>query len=205
MIIPATDPEAPAGSAEPAPERSEWTRLDASAKRERLLAAATEVFARDGLDAPMSVVADAAGAGVASVYRVFPSKRELLAALVTRRMDQVAAAAQEAYEQPGDRWSALTGMLRSLVSAQRGDYLIGDARALVADHPDVIAAVKRSSAAQERLLAEARAEGRLRADATTLDLRLLFAATRGARRVEPDQWPRMLELMIDALDTQRGD
>jgi AcrR family transcriptional regulator len=205
MIIPATDPEAPAGSAEPAQERSEWTRLEASAKRERLLAAATEVFARDGLDAPMSVVADAAGAGVASVYRVFPSKRELLAALVTRRMDQVAAAAQEAYEQPGDRWSALTGMLRSLVSAQRADYLIGDARALVADHPDVVAAVERSSKAQERLLAEARAEGRLRADATTLDLRLLFAATRSARRVEPNQWPRMLELMIDALDTQRRD
>jgi AcrR family transcriptional regulator len=204
MIIPATDPEATAGSAAPAEERAEWTRLEPAAKRERLLEAATEVFGRDGLDAPMSVVADAAGAGVASVYRLFGSKRELLAALVTRRMDQVAAAAQEADAQPGDRWSALTGMLRSLVSAQRADYLIGDARALVADHPDVIAAVHRASEAQERLLAEARAEGRLREDATTLDLRLLFAATRGARRVEPDQWPRMLELMIDALEARPG-
>ena len=166
--------------------------------------AATEVFARDGLDAPMSVVADAAGAGVASVYRLFESKRELLAALVVRRMDTIAAAAQEAYEQPGSPWEALTGMLRSLVSAQRADYLIGDARAAVADHPDVIDAVTRASEAQERLLAAARAEGRLRADATTLDLRLLFAATRAARRVEPDQWPRMLELMIDALDADRG-
>ena len=205
MIIPATDPEATAGSGTPAAERSEWTRLEPGAKRERLLGAATEVFGRDGLDAPMSVVADAAGAGVASVYRIFPSKRELLAALVTRRMDQIAAAAREAYAQPGDRWSALTGMLRSLVSAQRADYLIGDARGIVADHPDVVAAVARTSEAQERLLAEARAEGRLRADATTLDLRLLFAATRGARRVEPDQWPRMLELMIDALEARPGE
>jgi hypothetical protein len=57
--------------------------------------------------------------------------------------------------------------------------------------------------AQERLLAAARAEGRLRADATTLDLRLVFAATRAARNVEPEHWPRMLELMLDALDTQR--
>jgi AcrR family transcriptional regulator len=153
----------------------------------------------------MSVVAEAAGAGVASVYRLFPSKRELLAALVSRRMDQIAAAAREAYAQPGDRWSALTAMLRSLVNTQRADYLIGDARSAVADHPDVIAAVTRASEAQERLLAEARLEGRLRADATTLDLRLLFAATRAARRVEPEQWPRMLELMIDALDSQRGD
>ena len=197
MMIPLTEPEAASG-------RCEWTQLDSAAKRERLLAAATEVFARDGLDAPMSVVADAAGAGVASVYRLFESKRELLAALVVRRMDTVAAASRAAFESPGDRWSALTQMLTNLVSGQRADYLIGDARAAVADHPDVIAAVTRASEAQEQLLAAARAEGRLRADATTLDLRLLFAATRAARGVEPDQWQRMLELMIDALDARRG-
>jgi AcrR family transcriptional regulator len=196
MMIPASESEAASG-------RCGWTSLDARAKRERLLAAATEVFARDGLDAPMSVVADAAGAGVASVYRLFESKRELLAALVVRRMDTIAAAAQEAYEQPGNRWDALTAMVRSLVSAQRADYLIGEARAAVSDHPDVIEATSRASEAQERLLAAARAEGRLRADATTLDLRLLFAATRAARRVEPERWQRMLELLIDALDTQR--
>jgi AcrR family transcriptional regulator len=196
MMIPASESEAASG-------RCGWTSLTAPAKRERLLAAATEVFARDGLDAPMSVVADAAGAGVASVYRLFESKRELLAALVVRRMDTIAAAAREAYEQPGSRWNALTAMVRSLVSAQRADYLIAEARAAVSDHPDVIEAISRASEAQERLLAGARAEGRLRADATTLDLRLLFAATRAARRVEPERWQRMLELMIDALDTQR--
>jgi AcrR family transcriptional regulator len=197
MMIPVTEPEAPSG-------RCEWTSLDSSAKRERLLTAATEVFARDGLDAPMSVVADAAGAGVASVYRLYESKRELLAALVVRRMEALAATTEEAIAQPGGRWEALTGMLTSVVSAQRADSLIGDALAAVADRPDVADAVARASEAQERLLAAARDEGRLRADATSLDLRLLFAATRAARRVEPDQWQRMLELMIDALDARRG-
>ena len=197
MMIPVSHPEAPSG-------RCGWAQLDAGAKRERLLVAATEVFARDGLDAPMSVVADAAGAGVASVYRLFESKRELLAAIVVRRMEALAAATEEAMAQPGDRWEALTGMLTSVVSAQRADSLIGDALAAVADRPDVMAAVARASEAQERLLAAARDEGRLRADATALDLRLLFAATRAARRVEPDQWQRMLELMIDALDARRG-
>jgi AcrR family transcriptional regulator len=162
------------------------------------------VFARDGLDAPMSEVALAAGAGVASVYRLFASKRELLAELVTRRMDQVALAADGACASPGDRWSALTEMLTTLVQTQRADSLMGEARAAVADHPDVVAAVARASEAQERLMVAARAEGRLRADATTLDLRLLFAATRAARRVEPEQWPRMFQLMIDALDSDRG-
>src|ERR1700761_8440912 len=112
MKIPVTEPEAPSG-------RGEWTALDAAGKRERLVVAATDVFARDGLDAPMSAVADAAGAGVASVYRMFESKRELLAALVVWRMDEVAAASQAAFEEPGNRWEALTRMLRTLVNTQR--------------------------------------------------------------------------------------
>jgi AcrR family transcriptional regulator len=197
MTIPLTEPEAASG-------HCGWTELDAAGKRERLLVAAAEVFARDGLDAPVSVVADAAGAGVASVYRVFESKRELLAALVVRRLDAVATAATEAHDRPGERWAALTEMLHTLVNTQRADYLIVEASAAVADHPDVIAAGGRATEAHERLMAAAREEGRLRPDATALDLRLLFAATRAARQVEPEQWPRMLELMIDALDGDRS-
>ena len=179
-----------------------WASLDPAAKRERLLAAARDVFARQGLDAPMSEVADAAGAGVASVYRCYASKHELLAALVTRRMDEIADAAQTAAAGDGDRWTALTDMVTTLVRTQRADDLMGEARVEVGEHPDVVAASARAGDALESLLAEARDEGRLRSDATTLDLRLLFAATRAARRVEPELWPRMLALMIDALDTQ---
>ncbi|HZE05978.1 MAG TPA: hypothetical protein VE127_12175, partial [Solirubrobacteraceae bacterium] len=139
-----------------------------------------------------------------SVYRAFPSKHELLAALVTRRLDQFVVEAESTYRRDGDRWTALTDMLRSLAEAQRADYTMLEARMRVADHPDVVAAAARVTEAQERLLEAARAEGRLRPDATTLDLRLLFAATRAARNVEPRHWRRMLELMIDALDTRRG-
>lgn len=211
MIIPvgeaaseSTPGTAPEPGSPPGTAPSGWAKLTPAAKRERLLEAATEVFAQRGLDAPMSEVAVAAGAGVASVYRAFGSKHELLAALVARRMNQLAAAAEEADRRGGDRWAALTEMLRSLVEAQRSDYTMLEARMRVADHPDVVAAVARTTEAQERLLAAARAEGRLRADATTLDLRLLFAATRAARNVEPEYWRRMLELMLDALDSRRG-
>jgi len=178
-----------------------WSAMTAADKRERLLSAAADVFARHGLDAPMSEVAEAAGAGVASVYRCFASKHELLAALVARRMDQIAQAAGDACARPGDRWSALTDMLTSLVSRQSADNFLGEARMTVADHPEVIAASARASDAIDELLDAARDEGRLRADATAVDLRLLFAATRAAKQVEPERWPRMLQLMIDALDT----
>jgi AcrR family transcriptional regulator len=191
----------PPGSHAASPAGAEWATLDAAAKRARLLNAAGEVFARHGLDAPMSEVAEAVGAGVASLYRCFPSKHELLAALVARRMDQIAQAAREAGERHGDRWSALTEMLTVLVERQAADDLLGEARVSVAEHPDVIASSARATAALDRLLAAARVEGRLRADATTLDLRLLFAATRAAKQVEPEHWPRMLELLTDSLDT----
>ena len=181
----------------------EWSSLSANEKRERLLAAAASVFSRQGLDTPMSDVADAVGAGVASVYRLYPSKYELYAALVVRRMDQIVDAARAAELLPGDRWTGLTQMLRDLVAEQSVEPFVGEARALVADHPDVIASIARATDAQERVLAAARAEGRLRADASSLDLRLLFAATRAAKRLEPELWPRMLELMLDALDTRR--
>lgn len=93
-------------------------------------------------------------------------------------------------------------MLRSLVEGQSADDFMGEARARVADHAEVQAAGYRAETALERLLASARAQGRLRADASTLDLRLLFAATRAAKRVEPGLWPRMLALMLDALEAR---
>jgi AcrR family transcriptional regulator len=197
MIIP------PAGAAPLKSAREVWSTLGPEAKNERLLNAAAEIFARHGLETPMSEVAEAAGSGVASIYRLYPSKHELLAALVIRRMDQIAGAAAEAERRPGDRWSALIGLLRWVVETQSADDFMGEARAVVAGHPEVAEATTRAALGWERLLAEARAEGRLRSDASGLDLRLLFAATRAAKRVEPEQWPRMLELLIDALDSDR--
>jgi AcrR family transcriptional regulator len=179
-----------------------WSSLGAEAKSERLLQAASEVFARRGLGAPMSEVAKAAGSGMGSIYRRYPSKQELLAALVIRRLDQITVAAAEAERAAGDRWRGLTGMLHWAVETQAADDFMGEARAVVAGNADVVEATDRASAAWERLLAAARAEGRLRGDASVLDLRLLFAATRVAKRVEPEHWPRMLELMIDALDSE---
>jgi AcrR family transcriptional regulator len=178
---------------------SDWSKLSPVAKRERLLCAAAEVFAAEGIDASMPSVAAAAGAGVASVYRQFPSKHELIAALVIRRLDQIAEEAAQTAETEGDRFSALEAMLWKIVERQAYDDFLGDARVYVADDPEVDAAIDRASAALERLLVDARAEGRLRADASSLDLRLLFAATRAAKQVEPAAWRRTLELFIDAL------
>jgi AcrR family transcriptional regulator len=176
-----------------------WSSLAQREKRARLLLAAGEVFARDGLDAPMPAVAAAAGAGVGSVYRQFPSKRDLLAALVVERLQESERGAEAALASGEDRWSALTGLLWTLAERQVGDDVLGEAIVTVSEHPAVVEALAATVVSLERLLAAARAEGKLRDDATTLDLRLLFAATRAASQLEAGAWRRMLELGIDAL------
>ncbi|HLI59333.1 MAG TPA: TetR/AcrR family transcriptional regulator [Solirubrobacteraceae bacterium] len=179
-----------------------WSALAPDVKRERIIEAAIAVFSRRGLEAPMHEVAAAAGAGVASIYRVFPSKHDLWAAIVIRRLQEMTAAFERACEQPGPRWDALVEVLARHVTHQSPEPFFTEARAVVEDRPEVAAAHTHCVAAQARLLDAARAEGRLRADATPEDLKLLFAATRAARRHDPDSVPRMLELMLDALETR---
>jgi AcrR family transcriptional regulator len=177
-----------------------WADLEAEDKRTRLLHAAGEVFARDGLDAPMPAIAAAAGAGIGSVYRQFPSKRDLLAALVVERLNDAADGARAALAGNDGPWTALTGLLWALAERQATDGVLAEAMATVSEDRSVQEARASTQEALERLLAAARGEGRLRPDATTLDLRLLFAATRAAGQLEPGAWRRMLELGIDALD-----
>ena len=195
-------PQNPSGVAVPPPPT--WTALAPEVKRERIIEAAIAVFARQGLEAPMHEVATAAGAGVASIYRIFPSKHDLWAAIVIRRVEEMAAAFEQACERPGGRWEALVEVVSAHVARQSPEPFFNEARVVVEDRPEVADAIARSVAAQAKLLTAARAEGRLRADATPEDLRLVFAATRAARRNNPDRVPRMLELMLDALDTRHG-
>jgi AcrR family transcriptional regulator len=176
-----------------------WAELDPERKRALLLRVAGEVFARQGLDAPMPLIAAAAGAGVGSVYRQFPSKHDLLAALVVERLKDAENRARRALESTEGPWSALTGLLRGLAERQVGDDVLGEAMATVSEHPAVQAAVADTMTAIERLLAAARAEGRLRSDATGLDVRLILSATRAAGQLGPLAWRRMLDLGIDAL------
>lgn len=176
-----------------------WSELDAEAKRTRLLSSAGEVFARDGLHAPMPAIAAAAGAGVGSVYRQFPSKEDLLAALVVERHVEVEREVELALADPRGPWAALETLLWAIAARQAADDVLAEAMATVPGHPSVLEAVAATMHSLEALLGAAQAEGRLRADATALDLRLLFAATRAARGLDPEAWRRMLELGIDAL------
>ncbi len=197
MSIPQTSPPGHAW-AEVEPER-EWSTLTTEGKHERILHAAGRLFASEGLDAPMPAVAALAGVGVGSLYRQFPSKRELLAELVIRRLEQTTEAATAATAQTGDHWQALRAMLWTTLERQAADDFLGDAWNQVEDHERVRVAAGTALASIERLLELARTEGSLRADASALDIRLVFVAARASRQVEAEAWQRLLVLMLDGL------
>lgn len=181
-----------------------WSTLAPEAKRRRILRAADGVFSSFGLDASMPAVAAAAEAGVGSLYRQFPSKRDLLAALVAARLERVGSAARSAYAgASGSYWSALTALLTTIVHDERANDFLGEAIVRVGDHPDVVDAMARSHAELELLLRAAIAEGELRDDATILDIRLLFISTRAARRMRPEAAERMLTLVLDGYRARR--
>jgi AcrR family transcriptional regulator len=191
MVIPAAAPHAPSSDL--------WPELDADAKRDRLLAASREVFAREGLDAPMPAIAAAAGVGVASIYRQFPSKLDLLSALVIERLEEVEAAATAALDGPKGAWASLVNLIWEFASRQSEDPVVAEAMSCVLVEPHLEAARARTHAALGQLLDAARVEGRLREDATIVDIRIVFAGAHAAEKIEPGGWRRMTELGIDSL------
>jgi AcrR family transcriptional regulator len=180
------------------PARTPWAQLDAPGKRRRLLAAAESVFARHGLEAPVPAIAAAAGAGVGSIYRAFASKDEIVAALAVERLQWFRAQAEAALEEL-DAGAALETLLRVSAARQSADGVLGEALAVAFGLPEAAAARAAATTAVDDLVARAREQGAVRADATGADLRMLFAACRAADAVEPGGWRRMLDLGLAGL------
>ena len=73
-------------------------RRDAVANAARVVAAAAEVFAERGLDAPIPEIAKRAGVGKATVYRNFPTKADLVMAIALDRMATIRGSVGRALE-----------------------------------------------------------------------------------------------------------
>jgi AcrR family transcriptional regulator len=182
-----------------------WNELNPDEKRARLLEVGGEFFAREGLGAPMPTLAAAAGIGVGSLYRAFPSKRELLTALLVERLEEVTAEAQAALADPVGPWEALTAFMRKQAEQAVADDVMAEALARLKVDPTVARVRVRATSALRRLVDAAVASGEMREDATVLDVRLVFAGVRAAESVETGAWRRALELGISSLIRQRQD
>jgi AcrR family transcriptional regulator len=177
---------------------SPWATLDADGKRVRLLEAAEAVFARDGLDAPVPSIAAAAGAGVGSVYRAFASKDEIVCALARERLRWVQERAREALE-ASDAWDGLESLLRVIADRQIADGVLNEGFAAAFRRPDLAEPLAIATAAVDEVVQRARADGALRIDVSTEQLRGLFAGLRAAEATEPGSGATLLELVLAGL------
>jgi len=101
----------------PAAIRPRKVRSDSIENRERVLAAAREVFAESGLDALIPDIAARAGVGKGTVYRHFPSKEALIQAILDAYWRQLETMRQQALAND-DPWAGFAGLLRGMISVK---------------------------------------------------------------------------------------
>jgi AcrR family transcriptional regulator len=194
----------------PRRERRERRGRQAEAARNDMivLAAAREVFAAMGADAPVSAVAERAGVGIGSLYRRYGSKDDLLRHLCMLAMRQSIAAAQEALAVP-DAWDGLTGYIRAAVA--QGTGALAPLAGAIETTPEMWEASRRGRDLLGSLVSRAHAIGALRADATPLDVAHLIEmfgrlgpAPRGSDEHGTEEHAIRLRLLAIAIDGLRA-
>jgi AcrR family transcriptional regulator len=174
-------------------------RADARRNRDRVLAAAREVFGHSGADAQMDDVARVAGVGVGTVYRQFPTKEALIGEIVRQTFARFAVSAEEALRSASDPFEALAWLLHRNAEQLAGDaatrYAMGTGTALW----EAAAAERaRLETLAGELIARGRREGSVRADLTVADIGMVMCGLASSMARGFD-WRRHLQLLLDGL------
>jgi AcrR family transcriptional regulator len=178
-------------------------RRDAERNRALLVAAARDAFAADGIEVSVEEIARRAGVGIATLYRRFPTKEELIDAVLEDAFAEICQAAQEGLEAK-DAWEGFAGFLERVFSLQERNRCLKD---VIASHRHGRRRLEAARAELRPLVTEligrAQAEGSLRSDFTPEDVPLLFwSSGRVAHMtsdVVPELWRRYLGLLLDGL------
>lgn len=194
-------PEPRAGASSRSSDRG--LRADAERNRERILDAAREVFAEQGLEASTNEVARRAGVGVATLFRRFPTRDALVGAVFADKMSGYSAAIDEALAEP-DPWRGFCGFVERVCQMQADDRGFGDVLTLTFPTAKALEAERnRAAHALTELLDRAKAAGRLRQDFAHQDVPLILMANAGVitatRDAAPDAWRRLVGYLVQAF------
>lgn len=183
-----------------APSTTRRLRADAARNAERIVRAARTAFLESGTDVALDEVARRAGVGVATLYRRFPSKDDLILAIVEwRYAEQVEPVTTRALADP-DPWHGLVATLDAAVTMAADEHAIFT----VARDPARLleALTARFFAELATVVRRGQEAGLVRADLTPDDLPpLVFMLISTLRVTEPGGtgWRRYLALLLDAL------
>jgi AcrR family transcriptional regulator len=178
-------------------------RTDAERNRLRIVAAAREVFAEQGLEAPMAEVARRAGVGIATLFRRFPTREDLITATFAGKMAAYSAAIDTALRDP-DPWHGFCAYIEEVCAMQARDH--GFTHVLTHTFPTAQAFEAERDRAFRRfteLIARAQAAGGLRADFVPEDLPMVLMANAGVISATgdaaPQTWRRLVAYLIQAF------
>jgi AcrR family transcriptional regulator len=144
-------------------------RSDAAANRERILAAATIAVRRDGERVPMARIAEEAGVGIGTLYRHYPTRPALLAALTLRSFHLVREHARAAALSDESAPTALAQFFEQTIAA-RDDLILPLHGGPVVRDEKIAALRTEIRDLLEQVLARGRCDGTIRPDVTAIDI-----------------------------------
>ena len=159
-------------------------------------------------DADLEKIARLAGVVIATLYRRFPTRANLIAASFERKMADYAAAAEHALDDP-DPWAGFCWLINKFCAMQAADAGLKDLITMRFPAPSP-AEELRNRALQnlEQLIGRAQQQGTLRADFVFTDVPMLLFANAGVvtatRDSAPDTWRRFTAYMIDAFRAEHA-
>jgi AcrR family transcriptional regulator len=174
-------------------------RADARRNFDALLAAAREVFADQGTDASLEDVARRAGVGIGTLYRNFPTRRDLFESVYIGEVEDLCAAAGALADQPP--WEALVGWLRRFVTYVTAKRALAEAL----NHDSDVFRTCRGAmfTCGSPLLERAQAAGEARTDIDFDDVVRLISGITSGGFVDEEQRDRVLQIALDGIRARR--
>lgn len=178
-------------------------RRDAQRNRDAILVAARAVFSERGLDAGVEEIARRAEVGMGTLYRRFPHKDDLIAAIFEQHLGELAAVAEESLDDP-QPWNGLVRFLEAVCELQAANRGFKDILAHTLRREGALTpARRRVRRLNAKLVERARRDGVLRDDITAEDISVLLMSmcpvVEATSEVAPDFWRRFLAISIDGL------
>ena len=183
-------------------------RRDAQRNRDALLAAARQVVAEHGMDAPLEQVARRAGLAIGTLYRHFPTRVDLLQAIFTEKVRAWLEAAELAAEMD-DAWEGFRYFLETTCELQADDRGFNDlASVRLPASPSLDEAQGRIAQLSVQIVERAQRQGSVRSDITPEDLAFVAWShsriTHATHGIAPNAWRRHLYLLLDGFRADRA-